>query len=119
MQLLRWMDCGPVIACCVSEFEASLPYYQQKNEFEYKHHVQTSSRQQRFPTHVLSLVQVITNMENPFLEKSEDLLLLDTRNIANMNVVNTVNLIETLGNEQFSNFVNNRLKSSTKSLFLV
>ena len=111
MQLLRWMDCGPGIARCVSEFEASLPYYQQKNEFGYKHHIQTSSRQQRFSTHVLSLVQVITNMENPFL--------LDTRNVANMNLVNIANLIETLGNEQFSNFVNSRLKPSTKSLFSV
>ena len=51
-----------------------------------------------------------------FLEKSEDLLLLDTRNIANTNVVNAANLIETLGNEQFSIFVNSHLKSSTKSL---
>ena len=97
VQLLRWMDCGPGIARCVREFKASLPHYQQKNEFEYKYHVQTSSRRQRFSTHVLSLVQVITNIENPFLEKSEDLLPLNTRNIANMNVVNTVNLIETLG----------------------
>ena len=51
-----------------------------------------------------------------FLEKSEDLLLLDTRNIANTNVVNAANLIETLGNEQFSIFVNSHLKSSTKSM---
>ena len=38
------MVCGPEIARCVSQFEASLPYYQQENEFEYKHHEQTSSR---------------------------------------------------------------------------
>ena len=61
-------------------------------------------------------MQVITNTTNLFLEKSENLFVLDTRNIANKNVVNTVNLIETLGNEQFSNFMKSRLKSST-SLF--
>ena len=29
---------GLEIARCVSEFEATLPYYEQENEFEYKHH---------------------------------------------------------------------------------
>ena len=99
-RLLRWMVCGPEIARCVSEFEASLPYYQQENKFEYKHHEQTSSHEQRFSTQVLSLVQVIANMGNSFLKNSEDLLMLDTRNTANKNVVNTVNLIDTLRNEE-------------------
>ena len=43
--------------------------------------------------------------------------MLNTCNIANKNEVNTVNLIETLENEQFSNFVNSCLRSSTKILF--
>ena len=48
---------------------------------------------------VLSLAQVITIMGSP---KSEDLLVLDTRNIANKIKVNIINLIVTLGNEQFN-----------------
>ena len=55
-------------------------------------------------------------MGNPFLEKSKDLAVLDTRNIANKSVVNTVNLTEILGNEQFSNFTNSRPTSTTKNL---
>ena len=107
-QLLRCMVCGSEIARCVCEFEASLPYYQQENEFEYKNHEKASSRQQRFFTQVLCLVQVIRNMGNPFLEKSEDLLVLDARSIANKKVVNTKSLIE------FSDLVNSRLKSLKK-----
>ena len=42
---------------------------------------------------------------------------LDTCNIVNENVVTTVNPIETLGNDQFSDFIKDRLKSPTKSLF--
>lgn len=38
----------------------------------------------------------------------------DTRIIANKNLVNTVNLIETLGNEQFSNFVKKPSKTINK-----
>ena len=70
------MVSGPEIGCCVSEFEVSLPYYQQVNEFECKHHEQTGNYQQIFSTQVLSLVQVITNMGNLFLEKTEDILVL-------------------------------------------
>ena len=55
---------------------------------------------------VLSLVQVITIMGSP---KSEDLLVLDTRNIANKIKVNIINLIVTLGNEQFNNFRKDKL----------
>ena len=40
-------------------------------------------------------MQLIANMENLFLEKSEDLLVLDTPYIGNKNVMNTANLIET------------------------
>ena len=43
---------------------------------------------------------MIANMGNSFLKNSEDLLVLDTRNTANKNVVNTVNLIDTLRNEE-------------------
>ena len=56
-------------------------------------------------------------MGTPFLEKSGDLLVLDTCNIVNENVVTTVNSIETLGNEHFRDFIKDRLKSPTKCLF--
>lgn len=106
-QLLRWMISGPEIAHWVSEFEASLPYHQQGNGFECRHHEQTSSHEQRFSTKVLSI-------GNPFLGRSEDFLVLNTWTIVNKKVVNTVNLIETLGSEQFRNFVEIRPKSSKK-----
>ena len=56
-------------------------------------------------------------MGNPFFKNSEDLLVLDTRDIAGKNVINTVNSIEAIGKEQFHDFVNKRLKSTTISLF--
>ena len=99
------MVCGPEIVRCVNELKTSLPYHHHEDEYEYKHHEQTGSRQQRFSSLVLIIVQVISNMGNPFLETSGDLLVLDTSNIVNENVVTTVNSIETLGNDQFRNFI--------------
>ena len=46
---------------------------------------------------------------NPFLESSTDLLVLDTRDIADKAVVDTLYKIEELGLKQYNNFVKERL----------
>ena len=56
-----------------------------------------------------ALVPVIENMGNPFLENSEDLIVLDTRDIVDASVEETVRNAETLGKEQYEVFVDERL----------
>jgi hypothetical protein len=63
--LLRWMACEPEIARFVNEFECNLPYFDQDNGDEYKHHEENGSKQQRFSLHVLNLCKVISNVGNP------------------------------------------------------
>lgn len=62
-----------------------------------------------FMTEVGSLIAVIEEMGNPFLEKSNDLLVLDTRDIVDTSVGETVRKAEALGVEQYNNFVKERL----------
>ena len=62
-----------------------------------------------------SLVKVIDDVGNPFLEKSHDLLVLDTKNIMDASVVETVTNIKSLGLEQHKKFVKERLQQSLKS----
>ena len=50
-------------------------------------------------------------MGNPFKEQSPDLLVLDTHDIKDQDVVNTVNSIETLGKSQFQKFLHSRIKT--------
>ena len=116
VQLLRWMVCGPEITRCVNEFESNLPIYQKGNQKNHKHHEQTESQQGRFSIHLSNLIQVISEFGNLFLEMSTDLLVLDTRNIADDNVICTVNSIEDLGKKQFNEFVQNRLNTQIYSL---
>ena len=116
-ELLRWMVSGPEIARCVNEFETHLPYHYEEEDIGIKHHEQTSSRQHRVSAQVLNLVKVISSMDNPFLEQSQDLLVLDTRNIMHENVINTINTIEKIGKEQFHKFFEDRLRTRKKSLF--
>ena len=112
------MVCGPEVARCISEFEASLPYNQDnKLSNQTKHHEQTKSSQQRFYKHVVSLVASFEKAGNPFLEDSEDLISLDSRYILSSETVKTLQKVEEIGEKQFNNFVNGRLKSKKESLF--
>lgn len=63
-----------------------------------------------------SLCSVIEEMDNPFLEQSEDLVL-GTRDITDSSVVETVRKIEEIGKVQYQTFVTERLEKRTASLF--
>ena len=60
-----------------------------EKEGEGFHHDEGLSTQKTFQLHVLSLVEVINDMGNPFLDQSEDLLTLDTGNVLDESVVDT------------------------------
>ena len=111
------MVCGPEVARCANEFEATLPRNSQETSYQpFKHHEQTDGFQKRFRKHVTDLVCVFEEMGNPFLEVSPDLLVLDTHNIMVAIVVNTVNNIEKEGEQQYIEFANARLKGNQKSI---
>ena len=59
-------------------------------------------------------------MGNPFVEESDDLLVLDNigaRNILDASVVETIKMIEELGKMQYEAFVTERLEKRTASLY--
>ena len=62
-----------------------------------------------FLKEVKSLIAVIEDMGNPFLESSEDLMVLDTKDILDTSVGETVQTAESLGKEQYKAFVEERL----------
>ena len=55
-------------------------------------------------------------MGNPFTEDSSDLLVLDSRNIADVAVSDTLQKIEKLGSEQYEKFIEERLLSHNLSI---
>ena len=59
-----------------------------------------------FAKNVHSLVTVIEELGNPFEEESQDLLLLDTKEIANPTERETVRNAKRIGHEQFNTFTN-------------
>ncbi|XP_076078833.1 uncharacterized protein LOC143048849 [Mytilus galloprovincialis] len=117
-QLLRWMVCGPEMARAVNEFELSqeLIKHEQSKGPNVRHHEQVESKQKAFVKQVIALTATIEEMGNPFLEESEDLLVLDTRDIVDPKVANTVRNIEQIGNDKYHEYVRERLDKRTRPL---
>ena len=99
--LRRWTVAGPKIIRITKEFEGDREHSVTANQ---QHHDQQPGVQQNFLKDVTSLVTVIDDMRNPFLEESHDLLVLDTKNIMDASVVKTVRKIKSLGLEQYKKF---------------
>ncbi|CAG2228323.1 unnamed protein product [Mytilus edulis] len=112
------MVCGPEMARAVNEFELSqeLIKHEQSKGPNVRHHEQVESKQKAFEKQVIALTATIEEMGNPFLEESEDLLVLDTRDIVDPKVANTVRNIEQIGNDKYHEYVRERLDKRTTPL---
>lgn len=73
--------------------------------------------QSKFLKDVKSMSKSFDTMGNPFMDDSGDALNVDTNEIMNGNVVNSINSIETIGEEQYKEFVESRLEKKDKPLF--
>ena len=108
-----WMVAGPEVARMVTEFESLQAH---THVDDHKHHEQYPGVQVAFLEEVKCLVDVIEEMGNPFMEQSEDLLALDTRDILHTSVGDAVRKAEALGKEQYQKFVDERLVKCEKPI---
>ena len=112
--LRRWIVAGPEIARITTEFEEqAIKQQDSAGDTRHHHHDQQPAVQAVFLKEVKALVTVMEEMGNPFLEHSQDLLVIDTRDIMDTQVAETVRRIETLGKEQYTKFVTERLERCT------
>ena len=73
--------------------------------------------QKAFKKQVKSLSTAITEMGNPFQELAYDLLVLNTQDIMLPSLVETAKTSESVGQNQYRQFVTERLEARSKSLF--
>jgi len=84
----KWMVSGSEQARLLKEFEDD---YLDSKELECGyHHEEGLSSQKSFKEQVVSLTAVISEMGNPFLEDTDELLALDTRNVLDVSVASNV-----------------------------
>ena len=72
--------------------------------------------QKSFKEQAVSLVHTFNEFGNPFLEHSSELLVLDTRNVMDQSVINTVNTIYEVGKEQYAKYYKDVLHDRTHSI---
>ena len=114
LALRRWMVAGPEVARIVAEFEEHANIAQEDGK--HLHHEQYSSAQNTFQKDVNSLIVVFEELGNPFLEKGQDLLVLDTRDVMDNSVGKTVQEIEAIGEDQYKRFIEERLEKCDKPI---
>ena len=110
--LRRWMVSGPEMARLIGEFEVSTKKIE--NRFPASPADETCTDNIR--RDITSLTDVIEEMGNPFAENSKDLLVLDSRNLADPAVIDTWRQIKSLGQEQYDTYVNEPLVNQTKPI---
>lgn len=115
--LRRWMISGPEIARIIAEFEAGTAIITDEKIDPAKHHEETEGVQISFAKDVKALVCVMEEMGNPFLEQSGDLLVLDTRTIADASVIATVRQIEAAGKLQLNTYFEECLTAEQRSMY--
>ena len=89
--LRRWMVTGPEMARLTGKFEVST---KKKKKTDFRHHELTKHAQMTFGRDITSLTGVIEQMGNPFAENSNDLLVLDSRDLADSAVIDTLRQIK-------------------------
>jgi len=78
--LRKWMVAGPEVSQLVAHYEAAS---ETKETAEYiSHHEQAPRSQRRFIEQVDKFFQAVNGLGNPFQEESQDMLSLDTKDIA-------------------------------------
>ncbi|CAH3151254.1 unnamed protein product [Porites lobata] len=85
--LRRWMVSGPEMARVIEEFEAST---EKRKCLDFRHHEEAKHVQKKFTQNVKDLAKAIEEMGNPFTENSNDLLVLDSRDLADPAIIDSV-----------------------------
>ncbi len=112
--LRRWMVSGPEMSRVIREFQASAEKKTQRTGI--LHHEQTKHAQMAFVRDVKSLHCAMGEMWNPFCDESNDLLVLDSRDVADRVIITALRQIEMLGQEQYERYVEERLVNRTKPI---
>ena len=103
----RWMVDGQEVARMAKEFENSAPFQS----------INIMNKHQRHEPHsrkMSTVVSLFEDLGNPFNEKSKELIVVHTKDVANETIVNTVQNVVSIGEAQFNTFVQERFIDSSK-----
>ena len=111
------MVSGPEMSRIINDFELSQELVRniakQGEQEDLRHHEQMKGVQNTFWNQVNAVCCTIEEMGNPFADQTGDLVVLDTRDIVDSKVIETVRTVEQLGKDQYQQFATKRLQERT------
>ena len=113
----RWMVCGPEFAPLLREFQDQyLPETDSNDDKPLTHNESGIAAQKTFQQQVQKLAEAMKTLENAFQEDIAELVSIETGDCASKEVAKALETIESMGQNQYKNFVNNVLKDRTVSI---
>ena len=106
------MIAGSKVAALIEDFKDAHQLMARRDEV--RRHDQTASVQNAFRKVVCSFVNVMEELGNPFEEESEDLLVLDSKEIADPSAVEAVKKAQKINQQQFQTFTKECFVERTK-----
>ena len=97
----KWMVSGPEQARLLKEFKKD--FVGREDEMKY-HHEEGFPTQKNFKEQAMTMADIISDLGNPFSDDSDELIALETRNVMDATVVNTIRTVESLGQEQYQRY---------------
>jgi hypothetical protein len=108
---------GPELSRMIHQFEDQfLPSQDPDNPKNFQNHEAGKAAQKTFHRQVKSLCEVIRRSGNPFLDDFPELVTLDSRDCADINVVESIAKLEQTGNEQYQKYVTDVIQNCTRSI---
>ena len=95
----KWMVSGPGQARLLKEFERDFV----GDEMKY-HHEEGFSTRNNFKEKAMTMADIINDLGNPFSDDSDELIALETRNVMDATVVNTIRTVESLEQELYQRY---------------
>ena len=108
------MIARPEVAALIKDFEDAHQLMGRRDEVLY--HDQTAGVQNAFRKDFCSLVNVMEELGNPFEDASEDLLVLDSKEIADPSAVEAVRKAHKIGQQQYQTFTKECIVERTKPI---
>ena len=109
----KWVIAGPEQAQLIVEFERQ---YLREIQETHLHHEEGPSAQKTFKQQVLAFIEAVNDLGNSFLDDSSELLALDTQNVIDESVIETVRTVESLGKEQYNQYYESVIQKCERSI---
>ena len=109
--LRRWMVAGPELSRMVKEFEDI-----STTKKDLRHHEQTPAIQSSFMKDVKSLIKSFEESGNPFLDESEELMAIHTKDVMDPSIVKSGQDVTKIGDKQSKVFTKERFSERSKAI---